>query len=206
MNAKDIVGYRPHQVRRFLRKGRRAWTPGEGPKRNENESSLFPGGQIRHLTSFPDVHRLIGPTPVLPPDVAPFARETEVPSPNEPQHVIELDPPEVTPPACTERSECGRATPGVPIESDPPQTPVALPAREVQLNESSLFRGSHARQPTNRSNRPIQLLESIVSYSKQTQLSDPNRPKFRNSTAHLSSRYFGLARDGAERKYCIGET
>lgn len=60
MKPDDFVGYRPHQIRRFLRKGRRPWAPREGPKSKE-ECSLFPGGNVRLLTSAPEW--AFGPNP-----------------------------------------------------------------------------------------------------------------------------------------------
>lgn len=65
----DIVGYRPHQVRKFFRKRRRPvaparrgglqprqgqQTPAEGPAQKTDSSSLFPGGQVRELWTMVD--------------------------------------------------------------------------------------------------------------------------------------------------------
>lgn len=56
----DFAGYRPHQIRRLLRKGRRPWARGERPAQPAG-SSLFPGGNVRLLTSAPEW--AFGPNP-----------------------------------------------------------------------------------------------------------------------------------------------
>lgn len=89
-SMRHVIDYRPP----WERKRRRPWAPGQAPPPDPDHSSVFPGGQVHHLTSFPDVYRPLGPRPVLPP----------------------AQP-------CTGPSECVPATPRALFQSDAPQTP-----------------------------------------------------------------------------------
>lgn len=124
---RDTVGYRPRRRR----------------KPRPCDSFAYAGGDIRHLTSFPDPHRPIGPIPVLPPPVAdpvslPPLDEVEASDPGEPKAAAFPDQPPVPQPIRKELDPV-MDTPSQAHESSAPQTVEPFPVQpEPDMRDPSM--------------------------------------------------------------------